>query len=240
MGKNNQMISLLFRERAKFVVIGLTGRTGSGCTTAAGHLESGLKELPDVTSIAHGGEPFFKGLDARRYKIVKKYSSKNIGHFYSIKVSDLISAYFLSLPVCDAAKFISESTPEKDNYQAVHKLLSGGSFSNTKARSKVFNGLLGKFIDHSKDGRLEEKEKDKLISFLKIIRKFTSDFKSELKSIHNELYIYSYQAAGNSIRKLGGIKTGYDCEDFSPESVFHLPETINRVIKAIRGLLIMP
>ena len=41
---DNEKISKLFLERSKFILIGLTGRTGSGCTTAANILES--KEVP--------------------------------------------------------------------------------------------------------------------------------------------------------------------------------------------------
>ena len=47
--KNNAMISSLFHERSKFIVLGLTGRTGSGCTTAANILENEKADFPKST-----------------------------------------------------------------------------------------------------------------------------------------------------------------------------------------------
>lgn len=54
-----KMISELFMENSKFVLIGLTGRTGSGCTTAAKILESVNPEFPDESQISG----FYTGLD---------------------------------------------------------------------------------------------------------------------------------------------------------------------------------
>nr|OYN50553.1 deoxycytidylate deaminase [Pectobacterium carotovorum] len=50
------------------------------------------------------------------------------------------------------------------------------------------------------------------------------------------MYKRQYQNAGNSIRKCGDINHEYEEKIFSPESVFHLPETINRVIKILRSI----
>ncbi|HFO5283528.1 TPA: deoxycytidylate deaminase, partial [Escherichia coli] len=42
------------------------------------------------------------------------------------------------------------------------------------------------------------------------------------------------QSAGKSIRRIGKVDVDYENQDFIPKAVFHLPETINRVIKIIR------
>lgn len=94
---NNKVISKLFLERSQFVLIGLTGRTGSGCTTAANILESEFPAFPLYEDTTLEGLGFYQGLSKQRYNIVKKYAEKNWGQFYFIKVSDLISAYLLSL-----------------------------------------------------------------------------------------------------------------------------------------------
>ena len=46
--KNSAMFSSLMSERSKFILIGLTGRTGSGCTTAAGIISMEDPEYPDL------------------------------------------------------------------------------------------------------------------------------------------------------------------------------------------------
>lgn len=235
MKKNREMISSLFMERGRFVIIGLTGRTGSGCTTTANILESKNPEFPELSSINYKGKPFYDGLDGKRYKILNNYTLKNIDQFFSIKVSDLISAYLLCMSKEDISKFISSTLQNAFSENDLDNLLSEGVFSKNKI-VKEFGILINKLIDHSACSELTEKEKNKFISFLKLIRKFTNEFKNELKELNNDLYISVYQAAGNSIRRIGKIENNFDKEEFLPESVFHLPETINRVIKVIRKI----
>lgn len=232
---NKNMISNLFMERSKFVVIGLTGRTGSGCTTAANILEALKPQFPRLDSINYKGKPFYDRLNGKRYEIVRKFSEQHMTAFYSIKVSDLISAYLLSLPSEDVFKFIVKSAGDQANTNTILEMLETGSFSKNKITSR-FSTVINKLLDHETKFFLTEKEKEKFISFLKLIRKFTNDFKDEMKKIDSTLYVSTYQAAGNSIRKIGCIDQDYNEVSFIPSSVFHLPETINRVIKAIRGL----
>lgn len=69
---------------------------------------------------------------------------------------------------------------------------------------------------------------------MKLVRKFTKEFKAELNEINSNLYVSAYQLAGKSIRRRGRIEVDFEDKEFMPKSVFHLPETINRVIKLIR------
>ncbi|WP_160288812.1 anti-phage dCTP deaminase [Pseudomonas knackmussii] len=230
--KNSQMISSLFLERSKFVVIGLTGRTGSGCTTAANILESKDPEFPKNPQFEHKGSPFYSGLDSRRYEILSKYATENFHQFISIKVSDLISSYLLLLTTEEASDFIS-SQDKSIPKTKIKKILKEGRFTKNFIIQK-FHKILGSLLDHSKAVSLEDAEKLNFIRFLKLIRKFTRDFKAELQSLDNHLYIKVYQAAGNSIRKIGYVFPNYASLEFKPSAVFHLPETINRTIKILR------
>jgi deoxycytidylate deaminase len=229
------MISKLFMERSRFILIGLTGRTGSGCTTAANILESKNPVFPELSSINYKGKPFYSGLDGKRYKILKNYTSENIDQFFSIKVSDLISAYLLCMSKEHAAKFIASTSEKFVDENDVYNILSKGVFSNNKI-TIGFKELIPKLLDHSKNLNISENEKNKFISFLKLIRKFTNEFKKELKELNNDLYISTYQGAGNSIRRIGRVEFNFERNEFSPDNVFHLPETINRVIKIIRKI----
>jgi hypothetical protein len=92
-------IKQLFSGRTEFAVIGLAGRAGSGCTTAASILESNLSavDFPTHHDSNIDGVPFYSGLSAKRYNVVKKFSEVNWAPFYSIKISDVIGAYLLQL-----------------------------------------------------------------------------------------------------------------------------------------------
>jgi dCMP deaminase len=232
--KNSQMISSLFMERGKFVIIGLTGRTGSGCTTAANILESKDPQFPSNGDFEYKGNPYYSGLDVRRYEILSRYATENFHQFISIKVSDLISSYLLLLKIEEAVKFISAQDPTIPKTKIRAKLKSG-CFTNNFIINK-FSSILISLLDHDTPVSLDPKELQNFTRFLRLIRKFTRDFKSDLQELDNHLYIKVYQAAGNSIRRVGCVEPNYERSEFSPEAVFELPETINRTIKILRKI----
>jgi hypothetical protein len=177
-------------ERSKFVLIGLTGRTGSGCTTAATILEDKNALPPEQKDINYNGSPFFEGLNERRYEILKNYYKSTNPNFLSIKVSDLISAYLLSLEIDEALDFIKSSQPGIDEAK-LRSTLTLGAFSNNRISSH-FKALTQKLINHSTNPELTTEEEKNFLRFLKLIRKFTSNFKKDLKEVNNNLYISTY------------------------------------------------
>ncbi|MFC3114550.1 anti-phage dCTP deaminase [Cellvibrio fontiphilus] len=230
----DESLSKLFLERSKFILIGLTGRTGSGCTTAANFLENKTPSFPDESDITYNGEHLYSGLSRYRYNIVKKYAVENWKPFYSIKVSDLISAYLLRMSSDEVVDFITVSSRGEVDKTGLKKLIDEGVFSkNFIGKFKQFQNYL---LDHSNSEVIEIDKIELFNRYLKLVRKFTEDFKKELQVFKRDLYVSTYQAAGVSIRKLGKISATYNAENFDPSSVFHLPETINRVIKIIRKI----
>jgi len=65
-------LNRLYKETSNFLVIGLTGRTGSGCSTAAKILSSKHPDLPELSKI------YDTDNDRRKYRIVRNYI-KQIG-----------------------------------------------------------------------------------------------------------------------------------------------------------------
>ena len=63
----SNIISNLFMENSQFVLIGLTGRTGSGCTSAANILESQYADIPEEHQI----NEFYN--DVKRNILLKKF-----------------------------------------------------------------------------------------------------------------------------------------------------------------------
>ncbi|AHM73083.2 anti-phage dCTP deaminase [Yersinia hibernica] len=243
-----KMISELFMENSKFVLIGLTGRTGSGCTTAAKILESEQADIPDENQI----NDFYTGLDIKRYLVTKRYISKHWNKFYSIKVSDLISAYLLLQETEEVEKFILTSANESKksvSKEMLNNFLNTISFSKTLVKSNKlitrnsdpgkqvfisYKDMLVSLLNHKQDINEIQVSNSDFIKFLEAIRRFTEKFKKGLNNLSQGLYISVYQDAGNSIRKTSHIKSTYKDDTFSPTHVFHLPETINRIIKLLR------
>lgn len=233
---NSRTISKLFLERSQFVLIGLTGRTGSGCTTSANILENPNPAFPTHHDALVHGKPFFEGLSSKRYNIVKHYAEKNWLPFYAIRVSDVLSAYLLQLNINHLTEFIYKSQRDSSvDKNTINKILKEGSFSRTLVL-KNFSVFQGYVLDHNTSTRIDESRLQDFIKYLRHVRRFTHNFKKELLGISNDLYISTYQAAGISVRKIGKVHDDYSELSFEPGSVFHLPESINRIVKIIRKI----
>lgn len=234
--KEPKEITELFKGRNNFAVIGLTGRTGSGCTTAAKILET-KPNFPTHHDTRASGEFLYSGLSRKRYNVVKNYANENWDNFFAIKVSDLISAYILKLDNNNLVDFICKSgNPARLSKSDVENLLdsNSGSYSRAKRDLTKFDSFSRYVID--RDSELKETVNlgRRFIHYMLRVRGFTSEFKKELISIDSDLYISLYQAAGNSIRRTGRVMPDYEEETFRPDMVFHLPESINRIIKILR------
>ncbi|WP_276557010.1 anti-phage dCTP deaminase [Pantoea dispersa] len=209
-------------------MVGLTGRTGSGCTTTANILEGKEISFPEINSL----NGFYSGLDLNRYSIVKDFAENHWENFYSIKVSDLISIYLLVLPSTKLLQFI-QSCANAASKKSVLDLVKNGVLSKSLLKTNYL-GVLRNLLDHNNDIDFADRRNVTFIRILQLVRKFTRDLKHELNSIESGLYVALYQSAGKSIRRIGRVDASYNTENFVPNSVFHLPETINRVIKLIR------
>jgi dCMP deaminase len=131
---NNKLISKLFMAREQFILIGLTGRTGSGCTTAANILKSKIPFFPDAKNVQYKSKHFFKDLDIKRYEILRQYTKANWSKFVSIKISDLISGYLLDLDKDYLINFIQKYSPnnKKINRSEIDEILNKKAFSFTR------------------------------------------------------------------------------------------------------------
>ena len=228
----------IFSERNKFILIGLTGRTGSGCTTAANLLGTKKIIFPDAEQIRFDGKAFYEKLDIYRYNILKKYAEKNWCDFFTIKVSDVISIYLFQLSEDNLAKFIFSNQEKSKNQISIENIKS--IIGKVKSRNKLFfkkiNQICDLTVNHDEG---EEIYIEKPIEFIRLalrVSKITSDFKEYLKVHDTTLYVSTYQAAGNSIRKLGEVNINYKEEKLDISRLFHLPKTINKIIKSIRKI----
>lgn len=229
-------VEQLYKGRDTFAVIGLTGRTGSGCTTAANIMEK-KPIFPTYHDARVKGEALYTGLSGKRYNIVKSYADKNWNNFFSIKVSDLISAYILQLSIDEIVDFIFQSIDGNvlDRQKILEVLESdGGAYKEVKEKLNNYNHFSEYIINRNFELTGESRNGKGLKYYMLLIRDFTNKFKKELIALQSELYILVYQKSGNSIRRTGYVCFDFESKPFNPEMVFHLPETINRIIKLIR------
>ncbi|QYJ88843.1 anti-phage dCTP deaminase [Shewanella halotolerans] len=232
MDEPQNIMEELLSQRSDFIFLGLTGRTGSGCTTTANILSSKSPGFPEIKDLSNDDAQFFKGMDTHRYEIVKKYADEKFPRFYAIKVSDFISASFMRTPEDDCVSFfVSILDIEKDKAENFFKEFNLSSWaSSLKRYSEV--------IDYIFDQELNDIPCVDEAEFRALLLKYSS-FSKKIKELIDQhfgvgSYVKLYQAAGNSIRRAGNISIGYDSKPFKIRFLHYLPEIINRVVKVLR------
>lgn len=199
----------VFEARRKFIIIGLTGRTGSGCTTTAELLSQPNFEKFRAPK-PHSSNTF--EIDQhRKYNICFNYLNNNWESFYHIKFSNIISNFIL-----------------EENYENFVKFMK--EIKNEFSFSKDF---YREFLTHQKKLDSIKKEKNEIkkdIFFQKFnfeeIEKFTDLLKNELKDLQSIVF----QEIGNNVRKSGNPYNS----DFNPESLYAIPKRANEIIKSLR------
>jgi dCMP deaminase len=229
---DTDLISNLLSERSNFILIGLTGRTGSGCTTTANLLNGGVLQFPAANEVNYKTQPYFGGMDSKRYEIVRKYAIEHNEPFKVIKISELISAQILDLDI-SAFKIFIESVISMDLHDKLDDVLKKANFEESK---KTLQNL-GKECDYFLRGNspVEHSLKDlELTRWFEVVNNFTKQLKAALKSDLANSYVQIYQGAGDSLRRTKKIIPDYRNENFEPQGLFVLPRMINDLIKFYR------
>lgn len=220
----------LNQHHAKTIVIGLTGQTGSGCSTVAELLgrkvdvqDGSDKHLPlsKPSSEAQSAE------DRKRH-IILDFAMVNWQPFVSISVTDVIASYLLSHPLKDVEEVVgsaASATAKKKTSQGELNVEAPwiATFNKLAARSQEMFSLL-------KRGNLSFEEAAAIKSY------FLTDipgFRSELRQSLKKDYVRLFQKFGDSIRRTGFPLAG---GTESSDSFFDLMERVSAIVDALHAL----
>lgn len=84
-----EAVKNLFKERKDFIIIGLTGRTGSGCSKIAELLSKSFQDLQPPIPIKNGN------INDRQYEVVYNYAEKSWEKFKVIEMKNIIFTFLL-------------------------------------------------------------------------------------------------------------------------------------------------
>jgi deoxycytidylate deaminase len=96
-GSVSRFVHTLYKERANRIVIGFTGRTGSGCTTATELLTA------EVCAVSMSAEQQPSNVLERKDRIIARFAAENWKPFIRLSVTSLIGSFLLEE---DGATFI--------------------------------------------------------------------------------------------------------------------------------------
>ena len=204
----------IYELRKSFTIIGLTGRTGSGCSDVAELLKSGFIESKYI-------EPLKISSDNtdRKYKIVYKYAKENFKEYFLIEYKYVISLYIFSQPL-DFVK----------NYLLGH-------FEELNLENLVFlEDCFEKTFDVLREFDFYNPKTIAVENISKLYDIFTSDFfldsakcfQDSLNNISPVLRIKVMQLLSNNVRESGCAI----CKDsVGLINVYNIVTIINKLIK---------
>lgn len=212
----NTAVKVVFEERAKFVIFGLTGRTGSGCTTTANLLRKSHSEFSPPTPINENGNE-----SDREYRICFDFIKNNWNEFHVISGADIISSFAIESGFDDFIAEYSNVTNEKmannfSDYSALYSQLAEEWRCIREAA--VRNDESQQMLDRAH------------IFCFESLPKFTLETKRVFNLQKQGSYTKFYQKIANNIRRSGSAYSG----DFSAEAIYCLARRMNSFIKTLR------
>lgn len=204
----------LFQSRASFVLIALTGRTGSGCTTATAILAESFINLKVPVAKTEN----FSAED-RKYRIARDYSERNWSPFFGISISNVILSFLLDV----------ESTELKTLLKISGAFSKEAGISTFLAEWAMPASLWKKTSHAIFSGNANQQE---LTEFVAVWQQDLSQFFSTVRKGMGPASTKLLQLIGDNLRKSGNpLSSAAD-----PEQFYTLPERVAALIMAIKRL----
>lgn len=202
-------------SRSKFLIVGLTGRTGSGCSESAKLLASPIAQL----KLDQPNNPL-QTAEQRKYRIVKQFVEKNWTQFHTISVTQVISSFVLDSTVEEfkAAPLLG-SIKEKDR----------AAFLTELSRVRGLWEAVRFVIDPQRTAAANSEE---IEHFLKVWNQDINSFLTVIRKHLGSKFAPEFQALGDNLRKSG---TPFD-SSVKPDMFYVLPARVSQIAVAIRQL----
>lgn len=233
------IVDKIYKLRKNFVIIGLTGRTGSGCTTVAKilqtrHPEEFKSEYREINTAPINN-------DVRKNRIIYRYILKNWSPFTVVKASDIIFFYALLQSFDEFSKSLASSSNKEEGDGKFSEINTAHSNEILQDLNKVKDkfeelSVIAKDCNHFLGTESKDYSKVDIDKFIKLILEDIPDFREELaKALEKSKKILSneLQTWGNNIRVYDSI-VGSNQDNQSEHAPSCLARKINQFIKLIR------
>ena len=223
--KRSDFVGEIYQRKTDFIVIGITGWTGSGCTSVADLLTQSFDEwkLPPCSECS------LEGNEKRKYNIIYKYAESHFKRFTLIRMKDVITLFLL---LNSLEKFRTFIEPKCQGYPTNKYKLNEETKNlilkiqkELKEEYRIEN--MQKLEKMHKENKKEQNQKLYTLYFKKLIK-----YTDELEEAFNNIYIYKkiFKEMADNIRSSGNpFDTGY-----IEENIFKISNVINNMIKVLR------
>lgn len=221
MVRRQDTIKKMYEQRERIIILGLTGRTGAGCSTVAGILSKDSIEELDLRAYKTFD---FANADERKYSVISRFMQRNNRWkgFIVIEASSIIFSFLLCNKINDLFSYL-DALEKKGEIIDLAKLKDQiREFANADEISEdSYLDLEAKeFVDTlNKKEALYSADEEFLMGIIEYFTVTLKERKNEFKSIldkylyrskdsNNEesnLYSFLMQDFGNNVRKSGSV-----------------------------------
>lgn len=239
-----QSIEEMYASKSNFIILGLTGRTGSGCTTVANIL--GMENFKDL-DLKVPKEYDYNDAEERKYKVYYQYMvNEHWVPFVTLEVSSIILYFALREDVDSIKSWLNAMCEDKLIYLPEKESIFDELQSDMKeffdiAQKYDFNKLKNESYINSEE-RCTEEWKEYFGYFTCKIKEIKNIFKSRFGNyicyqilnttngktrIKHDFFTYFMQMLGNNLRMSGKPFKSEYCDGMYNEFIKNIVVLIN-------------
>lgn len=203
----------LFGNRGQFIVLGLTGRTGSGCTTAANLLTKSFSELrlePVASPLAT--------VEQRKHRVIHEFAEQNWQPFMEVSVTLTIVTFVLEAEANALDVFMKSYIKDGERRAAMMEEVRRTRIEWDRVRCVL-----------DRDRKKVPKEAE---AYLEFVDHELRNLLGVLKKALGTNYSSAFQDFGDNLRASGDVLV----KTFNPSAFFALPSRVGEIIVALREL----
>lgn len=219
MNENTLGIHEVYDTREKYIIIGLTGRTGAGCSTAAGILAKERKGI----QVARPNSIRIDENEGRKINIVKRFVEENWEPFVWVKIKDIITSFIVEVEKERFIEYVAQFLEPTAKSRQAEICESFVRFCG-----EHFDALYGKRLElRGKIEDIEERHAKTRDFYFNQVGKFTDKIKEFFDNLPTKNYTKVYQKLGDNIRSSGSVLSS----DFQAKNIFSISKRVNRLLK---------
>lgn len=238
-----EAVNQTYRVREEMIIIGLTGRTGAGCSTVSRILEKhSFAEL----DLKQAKEYDFLSSEERKNRVIQKYMREDGRwlHFDIIEVSSIILACVLEGGEAQLRNYLlkisdpsSEHCVSIGNREMILEAIKGLGYMYEAAKEFSLNDFTQK--EYAENQKYYEFYINQIKRFKKTLRGILEPYACYIEHRDKnmgktqewcDLYTYLMQCFGNNIRSSGSPFE----ESFSPDNYMKFVRRIDAVVQIIK------
>ena len=206
-------VEKLYAERRDFIIIGLTGRTGCGCTTVANLMKKDFSSLKPPVPKNNGD------ISNRQYNIIYNYAKESWSPFLVIEMKHVIFTFVLENDFNKMMKFINDLSSETVDMDSLKE-----KYCELYEKRLIYKDKVNKLISSGEN----VPDDDEIYNYyFNEIPEFYKDFQ---KSLPLPTYTKLLQKIGDNIRSSGKAFS----DEIAPENILNLSQRVNMLIKILR------